>query len=121
MASVSSASTDLWSQLQQQQAMRNAERAEQNARSLRSQAAAAESAAEAAKQSADVLKGKSTRAEGDARLARSNVVALGSLRTVQAQQSDLRSQIADALTSGPLASVPNIYGEQTGTLLNVTA
>lgn len=121
MASVSSASANLWSQLQQQQAMRNAERAEQNARSLRSQAQAADSAAERAKQSAEVLKGKSTQAEGDARLARSSLVALGSLSTVQAQLSDLRSQIADVLAAEPLASVPNIYGEQTGSLLNVTA
>lgn len=121
MASISSVSADLWSQLQQQQAMRNVERAEQSARSLRAQAHAAESNAERAKQSADVLKSKSIQAEGDARSARSSLVAFDSLGAVQAQASDLRKQIADVLVSEPLTAVSNIYGEQTGSLLNVTA
>lgn len=117
----------LWAQIQQQQAQRAADQAEQRARLLQSQAMAAEGEAVRAQETARTLQVESKAAQSDAGEARRNVVALRSLASVHTQLSDLQGQIGRVLeksfsvTSGSSVAVVNTSGQQTGTLINVTA
>jgi hypothetical protein len=87
------------------------------------------------------LKVQSSQAQGDALSARQGLAALGSLGEVQTELGGLRDQISAVLNpatdpSGavvaniesatvalpsPLAPIVNLFGQATGTLLNVTA
>lgn len=115
----------LWAQLQQQQAQRNADQAEQRARALQGQARDAQSQADRAQENARSLQVESNSARNDASQAKRNVVAMSSLEGVQTQLSDVRQQISNVLQSPslatPLAPVVNAFGQETGTLVNVTA
>lgn len=117
----------LWAQLQQQLASRNADQAEQRASALREKARAAQSVANQAQQNARSLKVESDQAQGQASEARRGVAGMSSLGKVEAQLSDLREQIGQILqpevtaTAASLAPVVNAFGQETGTLLNVTA
>ena len=98
-----SASSGLWAQLQ----LQLADRAQENARSLQVQ---------------------SRQAQGDASQARLDLANRSAVGEVQSQLSDLQTQIGKVLESGaPIASattsapVVNTSGQQTGTLVNVTA
>jgi chromosome segregation ATPase len=116
----------IWGQIQLQQARRNADQAEQQARTLQSQARQAQSVANRAQENARTLQSDSAQARNDANSARRGVVALSSLNEVQAGIGELRQQIAQVLAAPTIgqeapAPVVNTSGQQTGTLVNVTA
>jgi hypothetical protein len=119
----------LWAQLQQQLASRSAEQAEQRASALRARARAAQSVADQAQENARSLKVESDQAQGQASEARRGVVGMSSIGKVQTQLSDLNEQIGKVLqsdisaagTASTLAPVVNTFGQETGTLVNVTA
>lgn len=117
----------LWAQIQQQQAQRNADQAEQRARALQNQARVAQSEAGRAQETARSLQAESKAAQSDAGEARRSVAALQSQSTLQTQLSDVQGQIAKVLDSTlssrqPVsAGVVNTSGQQTGTLIDVTA
>ena len=120
---------------------RNADQAEQRASSLQAQAQDAQAAAVRAQENARSLKVQSSQAQGDALSARQGLAALDSLGEVQTALGGLRDQISAVLnpaidSSGavvannesatvalpsPLAPIVNLFGQATGTLLNVTA
>jgi hypothetical protein len=128
-ASAQAGGSALWAQLQQQQASRNADQAEQRASALRERARVAQSVADQAQESARSLKVESDQAQGQAGEARRGVAQMSSLGKVQTQLSDLREQIGKVLqsdisgteTAATLAPVVNAFGQETGTLVNVTA
>lgn len=119
----------MWAQVQQQQAQRNADQAEQRAKVLQSQAQQAQSDADRAQEKARTLQVDSNSAQQDAGEAKRNLVAMKSLEGVQTQFSDLRQQIGKILqaeststvAAATLAPVVNAFGQETGTLVNVTA
>lgn len=129
-SSLQAGGSALWAQLQQQMASRSAEQAEQRASALRQKALAAQAVADQAQESARSLKVASDEAQGQAGEARRGVIQMGSLGKVQSQLSDLREQVGqvlqpsagtEAVTATALAPVVNVFGQETGTLLNVTA
>src|SRR5574343_933545 len=118
----------LWGQIQQQQAQRNADQAEQRARGLAVSAREAQSVDDRAQENAWSLQVRSNQARGEASEARQDVSVLSSLGRVQAQLNDLSEQIDKVLTAdstnaatATLAPVVNAFGQETGTLVNVTA
>ncbi|WP_265943328.1 hypothetical protein [Dechloromonas sp. A34] len=124
-----SPSGGIWSQIQQQQAQRNADQAEQQARALQSRAREAQTVADRAQENARSLKVQSGQAQGQAESARRGLVAMESIGKVQTGINDLREQISAALapaetavaTTAEPAAVINVFGQATGTLVNVTA
>lgn len=133
MSSVSSAqslSSGLWVQLQQQQAQRAADQAEQKARSLQAQAQDAQSVANRAQENARSLKVQSEQAQGDASSAKMNVVAQQSRSELSSQFADWHEQLSSALATEDVTTasstntaqpVLNAEGQTTGALLSVTA
>ncbi|QRM20091.1 hypothetical protein GBK02_12135 [Dechloromonas sp. TW-R-39-2] len=117
----------VWAQLQQQQAQRNADQAEQKARSLQEKARDAQSVADLAEDKARNIKVESDQAQGQASDARQGLASLKSLGEVQGDLSALRNQLAstptDTAEAGGQSPAPvvNSSGQTTGTLLNVTA
>ncbi len=118
----------MWAQLQQQQAQRAADQAEQKARSLQSQARDAESVAIRAQENARSLKVQSDQAEGEASNARMNVVSQQSRSELSSQFADWHQQLTAALSTDKKTSstttaqpVLNAEGQTTGTLVSVTA
>lgn len=119
----------VWAQLQQQQAQRNADQAEQKARALQDKARDAQSVADQAQENARSIKVRSDQAQGDANDARQGLVSLKSLEQVQSGFNELRDQIRKVISptdsveaaSGNAAPVVNSSGQTTGTLVNVTA
>jgi chromosome segregation ATPase len=124
-SSAQSASGGLWAQIQLQQARQTADRAEQQAAALQAKAQSAQTVADRAQESARSLQVQSRQAQGDASQARLNLATQDSVGEVQSQLSDLKAQIGEVLKSDPLvavaAPVVNTSGQQTGTLVNVTA
>jgi chromosome segregation ATPase len=124
-----SASSGLWAQIQLQQARQNADQAEQQAAALQSKAQAAQRVADRAQEDARSLQVASRQAQGDASQARLDLAKQDSVGKIQGQLSDLKSQITQVLKSDLLnapaavvaAPVVNTSGQQTGTLVNVTA
>lgn len=123
-----SASAGLWAQMQLQQVRQNADRAEQQAAALQARAQSAQSVADRAQEDARSLQLQSRHAQGDAAQARLNVATQSSLGEVNSQLGDLKAQISKVLQSDNLvatatdtAPVINTSGQQTGTLVNVTA
>jgi type II secretory pathway pseudopilin PulG len=124
-----------FAQIQQQQAQRNADQAEQQARALQAKAQSARAVAGRAQETARSLAAQASQAQGDASGARQSLSALKSLGEVQAQLGGVREQISAVLNpevatdsgsvenSASTASSPviNVFGETTGTLVNVTA
>jgi len=95
---------------------------------LQAQARSAQSVADRAQENARSLQVQSRQAQGDASEARLNLATLNSVGEVQNQLGDLKTQISKVLQSEPLgataaavAPVVNTSGQQTGTLVNVTA
>lgn len=124
-SSAQSAGSGLWAQIQLQQARQNADRAEQQAAALQAKAQSAQTVADRAQENARSLQVQSRQAHGDAAQARLNLATQNSAGEVQSQLGDLRTQIANVLESdifsGSAAPVVNTSGQQTGTLVNVTA
>lgn len=135
-SSTQSVNGAVWAQLQQQQAQRTADQAEQNARSLQIKAREAQNEASRAQENARTVKVQYSQAEDKAGSAKQNLASLESVSQLQEGLQTLRDQIASstvegksasvnsvATTSGTTAStgVINAFGQQTGTLVNVTA
>jgi hypothetical protein len=126
---VQSPGSGVWVQIQQQQAQRNADRAEQQARSLYLRAREAQASADRAEEYARSLNMQAGQAEGEATRAKQGLAAQESLAEVQTQLSGWREQISSALApkadAQPVAEAPapvtNSLGQQTGTLINVIA
>lgn len=126
-----------WGQLQQLQAQRNADQAEQRARSLQNMAQSAQREADQAQNNARTLRVDSTQARGEADTARRNLASMSGMNEVSKQLGELREQIGNALaepvgesaaaTSAPAPSrapattYTNAQGQATGSLVNVTA
>ena len=115
----------IWAQVQQQQAQRTADQAEQRAQALQARAREAQTEADRAQEGARSLKVQSEQAQGEAVSARQGLEAMSALGEVEGNLDGLRSQIAKvlALPAGgePLVPVVNTSGQQTGTLVSVTA
>lgn len=123
-SSASLPSSGIWAQVQQQQAQRTADQAEQRAQALQARAREAQTEADRAQEGARSLKVQSEQAQGEAVSARQGLEAMSALGEVEGNLDGLRSQIAKvlALPAGePLAPVVNTSGQQTGTLVSVTA
>lgn len=117
-----------FAQIQQLQAQRRAEQAEQHARALREKASEAQTVADRAQENARSLKVESEQAQGEASQAQRGLAGLGAGQEVQKGLANLRQQIGQVLQSGPLngtspapAPVVNALGQETGTVVNVTA
>ncbi len=131
MAAVSSAQSATgaaWGQMQLQLAQRNADQAEVRARALASQARAAEDEAARAQENARDLRVESGQADNQAARAQRGVLEMKAWGQLSSQFSDLRSQIKEVLqadttptTTAAAAPVVNTYGQETGTVVNVTA
>lgn len=126
---VQSPSSGIWVQIQQQQAQRNADAAEQQARALQTRAREAQTVADRAQENARSLKVQSGQAQGEAESARRGLAAMESIGEVQTRISALREQIGSELAPAETAvagttdtaAVINVFGQATGTLVNVTA
>lgn len=126
---VQSPSSGIWAQILQQQAQRNADQAEQQARALQTRAREAQTVADRAQENARSLKVQSGQAQGEAESARRGLAAMESIGEVQTQIGDLRAQISSELAPAETAvagatdatAVINVFGQATGTLVNVTA
>ena len=127
-----SSSGVVWAQIQQQQAQRAADQAEQNARSLKLKAREAEVDASRAQEEARTANVESDKAQSKAGNARQNLASLESAGKLQEGLQAVRNRIADSTLAGAESSTPsslassatgvtNAYGQQTGTLVDVTA
>lgn len=124
-----SAGSGIWLQIQRQQAQRSAEQADQRARSLQVRAHEAQSVADQAQEAARSLEVQAGQAQGEANSAKRGLATQESLGKIQTQLSGLREQIRVALApqdvvqpvAESVAPVVNDLGQQTGTLVNVTA
>lgn len=115
----------IWQQLQQQQAQRAADQAEQNASALQVKAREAQSQAMRAQENARSLKVQYTQAESEAGSARQGLAelkAVGALQQgLQATRDSIASSRLNATTTGSATTVINAQGQTTGSLVNVTA
>jgi hypothetical protein len=124
-------SQSLWQQLQLQQVKRAASEAEQNARSLQTQADDARAAATRADESARQLELKASQAQTTASQAAQNLVVAKSSTQYQAQLGNASAQISQGVQSAQTQSQPqpqpqpqpvsNSQGQTIGTVVNVTA
>jgi hypothetical protein len=121
----------IWSQIQQQQAQRNADQAEQQARALQARAREAQSAADRAQENARSLQVESSQAQGEAESARRGLASIRSRDEFLTRLSGQVEKISAALTKPTEVVQPssvavaqpvvNAYGQATGTTVNVTA
>jgi multidrug efflux pump subunit AcrA (membrane-fusion protein) len=123
-----SATSGLFAQIQQLQAQRSVDQAEQRARTLQDKTRQAQTVADRAQENARALKVESNQAQGDAGRARQGLAARESISQLQSGYADLRQQIASVIhpvetetSVAPPAPVVNSFGQETGTLVNVTA
>lgn len=126
LSGTSAGGSALGIQIQLQQVQRNADQAEQRARVLAEKARTAQSEAGRAEEKARSLQVESNQAQGDASEARRGLAGIEAAGKVQTQLSHLHEQIgkvlqAEGARADTLAPVVNVFGEQTGTLVNVTA
>lgn len=128
VSAVQSASSGLFAEIQQLQAQRSADQAVQRAQSLQEKARQAQTVADRAQENARSLKVQSNQAQSDAGRARQGLAARESISQLQSGYADLRQQIAsvtnpeETVTSvASPAPVVNSFGQETGTLVNVTA
>lgn len=127
ISSTSGATSAAFAQLQRQQAERNAEQAEQRARSLQAETQQAKSEADRAQERARSLEVETDQATEEAGRARSGLVASNTLRQVDVRVGELREQITPAPPAeAPASDVPaprpvvNAQGEVTGTVINIS-
>lgn len=115
-------SSGVWAQLQQQQAERAADQAEQKARALELQARGAQVDADRAVEKARVLGVQSEQANGDAQAARRGLVALDALREVRSGFDDLRQQIGEILQPVVSSSTDSVSvaEQRVGSLIDVS-
>lgn len=128
-AGLQSSGSGIWGQIQQQQAQRNADQAEQQARALQARARQAQSVADQAQETARSLKVQSGQAQDSAESARRGLLAMKSRDDMLVQLDRRVSQAAAAAAPEPQVAVSepavqpvtNAFGQTTGTLVNVTA
>lgn len=123
-----SASNAAFQQLKLQQARQNAERAEQFARSLQTEAANAQREADRAQESASSLSVQSSQALGEAGRARQG---LALVRSVSGMQESLSAVLDRVPETAPVAKAPvaaaasapvvNTSGQLTGVVVNTVA
>lgn len=130
---IQSAAQTGWQQLKLQQAKRNADQAEQTARSLLTQAQDAQRTADREQETARTLSVQSDQALSVAGRARQGLAALSSLSQMQAQlthvadlviQNQRNAQASSPPQTSATASatpVVNTQGQLTGTVVNTTA
>lgn len=123
-----SVSSVVMRQVQQQQAQRNADQAAQAARSLQAQARAAQSVASRAQENARSISVEAEQADSRSAQAQQGLASMKSLTQLQSGFDDLRQQISSELNADFVAApsaqsvaVINTSGQETGTLINVTA
>lgn len=128
LSSAQSISSVVGQQVQQQLAQRNADQAEQAARSLQAQARSAQSVANRAQEKARSISVEANQADSRANQAQRGLVSMKSVGEVQNGFDDLRQQISTVLSkdfpsSAAAQSSPviNSDGPQIGSLINVTA
>lgn len=128
LSSAQSVSGIVWQEVQRQQAQRNADQAEQAARSLRADAQAAQSVADRAQENARSISAESGQADSRSAQARQGLAAMKSIGEVQSGFANLRQQISSVLSSDYVtpvsiqpAAVINTSGQETGTVINVMA
>lgn len=125
-------SSGVAAQVQQRQAQRNADQAESQARALQSQARDAQAVASRAQDDASSLKVRADQAEGHAFNARQGVAVVKSWDSARSQLNSVLTRAVETLkspdtaaktevTPASLAPVVNVFGQQTGTVVNVTA
>lgn len=133
-------SSGIFAQIQQQQAQRNADQAEIQARALRTQASDAQAVASRAQENARSLKIQADQAQGQASDARQGLATTKSYGEMKSRLSDVLTRVNETLKPfegaaelavkipnevdvAPVALVPvvNVFGQQTGTVVNVTA
>jgi len=129
ISSASSLSSGLWAQLQQQQALRTAEQAEQSARVLQRKASVAQGEADRAVEKARSLKVESQQAQGSAQEARRSLSELDGLSQLQQQYTALQSRLeptsrtasstAPAVASNS-TSTPTDGSASLGTVIDIT-
>lgn len=116
-------------QLRLQQAKRDAEQAEQIARSLQAQAQSAQQYANEAVERARTITSQSDQAQATAGQARQGLAAVSTVTQMQSQLSGVVTQVteklappkpAQAVKSSP-PPVVNTEGQVTGTVVNTTA
>lgn len=114
----------VWAQLQQRQAERAAEQAEQKARALGVQAREAQVDADRATEKARSLGVQSEQANGDAQEAKRGLLALDALQEVQGSIDGLRQQIGEILQR-PVGTVSadstRTAADRIGSLIDVSA
>ena len=125
LSGVSAAGNALFGQLQTQQAQRNAEQAEQRARTLQQEARVAQQVADQAQERASSLQSESAQARSRADGARRDVRSLDAVGEVRTQLDSLRGQIAEVLSNpevlaGATPAVTNLEGQVTGRLISVS-
>lgn len=119
-------------QLRLQQARKDAEQAEQVARSLQARARDAQQKATEAEQTARTISTQADQAQAGAGQARHSLAAIQSRSQMQARLSGVVSQVAEkakppepavpvAPTTDSSTPVVNIQGQLTGTVVNTTA
>jgi hypothetical protein len=114
--------------MQRQQAQRNADQAESQARALKSQARDAESVANQAQEDARSLNAQASQAQGEALSARQSVNSIKLPSEPQSQLSDVLAKVNATLNppeaaakTESLTPVVNSFGQQIGKVVNVTA
>lgn len=128
ISNTSGATSAAFALMQRQQAERNAEQAEQRARSLQAETRQARAEANRAQERARTLEVETDQATEQAGRARSGLVASRSLQQLDKQFGELQSQInPPPPTEAPASPSPaprptvNVQGEVTGTVINVSA
>lgn len=128
-SSIQSATQSGWQQLKLQQARRNADQAEQTARSLQAQALDAQKTADQEQENARSLTVQSDQAQSAVGRARQGLAALSSLSQMQVQLTRVADQVIEKVQNAqpaapaPESSAPvvNTQGQLTGTVVNTTA
>ena len=134
MATISSSSSAsisqyVRSQLQLQQAQRNAEQADANARSLQAQARQAQQVAVEAQATARSVGSQANQAQSDASQAQLSLALIRNGSQVQSELTTAVGNVAEPLkvaapvaaTPSPATPVVNTQGQLTGTVVNTTA
>ena len=122
LSSVQASVSSITSQIRLQQATRDAEQAEQNARALAADARQAWQIASDAQQSARSISAQADKAETSAAQARLGVAAIKNGEQVQVQLTGAVGTTEKPLKAAESATpVVNTQGQLTGTVVNTTA
>ena len=129
-STVPSATQDAWQQLKLQQAQRDADRADWDARALQAQAQQAQRVANRAEEVARSLGVQADQAQDEAAKARQGLASLSSLGQMQTLLNHVSEQVfqtpqtgaqTDSQAQTNATAVVNTQGQVTGTVVNTTA